>query len=133
MRLQAFSKAAGLPMECPRLKVAVLKWSYSQDPNYGFCPVPDCGKIRELPDAGLRGAEAVLHNIHGGMASLFGELDEHHRIPWLGNVDAKAASVLLTAKSCASFASAAARVEAELTALCVELAQLIGEREGLSM
>ena len=66
LRLQAFSKAAGAPVECARLNVAVLKRSYVQDPKSGFCPVPDCGKVALLPDAALREAAAVLHTIHHG-------------------------------------------------------------------
>ena len=53
LRLNAFSIADGLPLECPRLKIAVLKWAYSQEPKFGFCPVPDCGKINHLPSLSL--------------------------------------------------------------------------------
>ena len=64
LRLNAFSSAAGLPLECPRLKIAVLKWAYSQEPKFGFCPVPDCGKINHLPSSAVEDAESVLHAAH---------------------------------------------------------------------
>ena len=61
------------------MKIAVLKWAYKQEPKLGFCPVPDCGKIKNLPDSAVEAAESVLHAAHVGMASLIGELEK--RVP----------------------------------------------------
>ena len=33
LRLHAFSNAVGLPMQCPRLKIAVMKWAHSHGPR----------------------------------------------------------------------------------------------------
>ena len=33
LQLHVFSNAVGLPMQCPRLKLAVLKWACSHDPR----------------------------------------------------------------------------------------------------
>ena len=64
--------------------------------NYGFCPMPDRGKINQLPSLTLAGVGAVLHNVHAGMASLIGELpNEYHRAQWLCYADARVASAAL--------------------------------------
>ena len=129
--LNAFSSAAGLPLKCPRLKIAVLKWAYSQEPKFGFCPVPDCGKIKNLPDSAVEAAESVLHAAHVGMASLIGELqNEYQKAQWLGDFDAKVASAVLEAKSGATRASLSRAIGAHVTAMCVRLAQLLGEARG---
>jgi hypothetical protein len=128
LRLHAFSSAAGLPLECPRLKIAVLKWAYKQEPRFGFCPVPECGKINQLPSSAVADAETVLHNAHVGMASLIGELpNEYYRAQWLGHVDANVASAVLEAKSGATRASLSAAIGVHVTAMCVKLAKLLGE------
>ena len=79
LRLNAFSSASDLPLECPRLKIAVLKWAYSQEPKFGFCPVPDCCKINQLPSSTVEEAESVLHAAHVGMASLIGDLQNQYQ------------------------------------------------------
>ena len=128
LRLNAFSSAAGLPLECPRLKIAVLKWAYSQEPKFGFCPVPDCGKINHLPSSAVEYVESVLHAAHVGMASLIGELqNEHQKAQWLGHFDAKVASAVLEAKSGATRASLSRAIGVHVTAMCVRLAKLLGE------
>ena len=109
LRLHAFSNAVGLPRQCPRLKIAVPKWSYLQDTNYGFCTVPDCDNVNDSFGTALREAEAVLHKMHAHMGDLVREEDDGHRTQWLGNVDTKVASVWFTAKSGASCASVVAK------------------------
>ena len=113
------------------MKIAVLKWAYSQEPKFGFCPVPDCGKINNLPSSAVEEAESVLHAVHVGMASLIGELqNEFQKAQWLGHFDAKVASAVLEAKSGATRASLSRAIGANVTAMCVKLAQLLGEERG---
>jgi len=40
MRLPACAPVVGIPVGFPRLKVALLKWAYSQMPMLGSCPMP---------------------------------------------------------------------------------------------
>ena len=129
LRPQAFSNVAALPMLYPRLKVAILKWTYSQEPKFGFCPSPDCGRIQHLPLQALETIESALQSVHGGgMASLIRELpDEWKRTQWLGNVDVRLASVVMEAARATSAATLASDVGKHLTAMCVKLATLLGD------
>ena len=110
------------------MKIAVLKWACSQEPTDGACPVPECGKVNQLPISAVADVEAVLHNDHVGMASLIGELpSELHRATWLGHVDAVVASAVLAAKKGAPRESLSAVVGVHVTAMCVKVAKRLGE------
>ena len=93
--------------------------------------MPDCGKINRLPSLTLADVGAVLHNVHVGMVSLVGELIKrvinYHWEQWLGHVDAKVASAVWSAKKGATRATVSAAVGVHVTAMCVKLAQLLGE------
>ncbi|MEE2610553.1 MAG: hypothetical protein VX992_07860, partial [Acidobacteriota bacterium] len=113
------------------MKIAVLKWAYSQEARFGFCPVPDCGKINQIPSSSVEKAESVLHAAHVGMASLIGELqNEYQKAQWLGHFDAKVASAVLEAKQGATNASLSRAIGVHVTAMCVKLAKLLGEAKG---
>ena len=110
------------------MKIAVLKWAYSQGPKFGLCPVLDCGTINQFPSSALADVESVLHDAHVGMASSIGELaNEYQRAQWLGQFDATVASAVLGAKSGATRASLSAAIGVHATAMCVKLAMLLGE------
>ena len=49
LRPQASSNVAALPIAYPRLKIAILKWAYLQEPKFGICPSPDGGRVQHLP------------------------------------------------------------------------------------
>lgn len=129
LRPQAFSNVAALPIIYPRLKIAILKWTYLQEPKYGFCASPDCSRVQHLPVLALGDVESALQSVHcAGMASLIGELlNEWQRAQWLGHLDKGLASVVLEAKPGATRASLASEVGKHLTAMCVKLAKLAGD------
>ena len=128
LRLHAFACVADLALEHPRLKVAILKWCYTQHPKRGFCPSPDCAKVKQHPSVALVEAELALKGVHVGMASLIGELkDEYSKVQWLGNVDSKVAGVLLEAKASTNRATLQLEMGKHISALCVKLAELLGK------
>ena len=129
LRPQAFSNVAALPTVYPRLKIAILKWAYLQEPKHGWCASPDCSKIKHLNPSALGDVESALQSVHcGGMASLIGELlNEWQRTQWLGHLDKGLASVVLEARSDATRVQIAREVGKHLTAMCVKLAKLAGD------
>ncbi len=126
-RLVAFSGVAGLPANCPHLKVAVLKWTYKQAPKFGFCPVPDCNKLKSHPSVFLTEAEDALRHVHVGMASPIGELVAFEKTKWLSNVDDRVASVLLFAPSTSTLATIKEEMGTHLVAMFKILAHLLGQ------
>ena len=43
LRLNAFTMINKIPIQYPRLKVALLKRAYFKTPVYGYCPSPEAG------------------------------------------------------------------------------------------
>lgn len=106
MRFPIFALLADVPLEYPRLKVAFLKWSYRQMPKFGFCPLPDSGKVKMLAkpaNADLAAnAELLLQAFHRDVCS--GAIMQHKAISSyektkvLGNLDAAVVTALLAPK-----------------------------------
>ena len=130
LRMQAFSAVAALPDKVPRLKIAILKWAYMQEPKFGFCPVPDVSKFKNLAAACLEDAETNLHNVHVGLASVVEMfVDEYKKVQWLGNVDNKIAAVLMAAKGKETRVAIKDSMGQSLSVLLVKLAAMLGKEK----
>lgn len=87
---------ADLPLTCPRLKVACVKWSYRQPPKFGYCPIPDAAKLKALSIAVAQSAESCLKFFHSDCAANMKSLTPFARAQILGNVDSAVVTALLT-------------------------------------
>ena len=88
LKFSAFADANKLGLECPRLKVALIKKSYRSKPVKGICPNP----IAFWSTATNRGVcltegEQLLHYMHVTCAPSMQQIDPKSRGAMLANVD----------------------------------------------
>lgn len=125
MRFPIFALLADVPLQYPRLKVAFLKWSYRQTPKFGFCPLPDTGKVKMLErpthaDLAAK-VELLLQAFHNDVCSgaLMQQkpMSSFEKAKCLGNVDAAVVTALLAPKKDADMDAYQASIRAELIPL----------------
>ena len=130
LRLAQFAVVANLPLNNPLLKIAMLKWSYAQQPRNGYCPVADSGRIKylraQVPDV-LNTCEKCLSYFRGVAALAVAGLDAFQRTQFLGNLDKKIVTALLApdgkAKNSAFYAERFGEVLRQMMAVASELHQ----------
>jgi hypothetical protein len=95
LRLQAFTDVNKMCVECPRVKVAVLKRAYRKKPSYGFCPTPEA-KWSKYDVKALSGLEELLHYFHVDLKNAVAlNRGEQAQAVFFANVDCAAADAFL--------------------------------------
>ena len=87
----------------------MLKWCYRQTPRFGYCPIPDVGKLKALTSAYLNDIENVLRYFHLGLQEYLKSQSAFVRAQILGNADSTVVGAIF---SCAKPSDAAARQKA---------------------
>ena len=88
LKFSAFADANKLGLECPRLKVALIKKSYRSKPVKGICPNPDkFWSTAKNRGACLTEGEQLLHYMHVTAAPSMQQIDPKSRGAMLANVD----------------------------------------------
>ena len=64
LRFAMFPLLADLPLRCPHLNIAFVKWSHRQPPKFGYCPIPENGKIKSLSDPTVNGRRRFEIHAH---------------------------------------------------------------------
>ena len=88
LKFSAFADANLLGLECPRLKVALIKKCYRSKPQRGICPNPTAfWKTAKERGACLQEGEQLLHYMHVTAAPSMQAIDPKSRSAMLANVD----------------------------------------------
>ena len=88
LKFSAFADANKLGLECPRLKVALIKKSYRSKPVKGICPNPNAfWSTAKNRGACLTEGEQLLHYMHVTAAPSMQQIDPKSRGAMLANVD----------------------------------------------
>ena len=109
LRFAVFHVVADLPLTNPYMKIALLKWCYRQPPKFGYCPIPDTGRLKALKPEELNDAEKVLRYFHLDAQGYLKTLSAFEKAQFLGNADSTVVDAVL---SCGKTAETAVRAKA---------------------
>lgn len=124
LRFSVFHLLADLPLRCPFLKIAFVKWSYRQQPKFGYCPVPDSGKLKLMSEQSMDMAESVLKYAHVDMKSVVDGFTAFVRAQVLGNMDVAVVTALLKLPKKSTAASVEEAIRGEVSEVLLRVKKL---------
>ena len=98
LRLQAFAEVNKLPMQAPRVKIALLMRAYTSTPVHTWCPSPE-SRWHTMDLSVLQAFEQLLHYFHVSCVPAVAGMKELEVAAMLAHVGIGAAHAVWTSKS----------------------------------
>ena len=114
-------------MTTPWVKIAMIKWTYRQEPKGGWCAGPDSGKLKSCEDV-LEAAEECLRLIHNRLPpASFKKLTAYQTAQLKSQCDLAVANGLLEPNKTASVDTRRAAIVAQFAPTLRKALKMLGE------